>query len=99
MRRNAIIAGLILCAVVGYAGPEKISNPQARAARETALAVKADPKAAVTYATLHADYKAAKNAQAREAVIERVLAKLAGLEVIEAESKAKAKADAVKGKE
>lgn len=91
MHRNAIIAGLILCAVACYAGPEKISNPQAKAARETARAVKADPKAAVTCATLHADYKAAKNATQRDAVIERVLAKLAGIEVIEADVKAKQK--------
>ena len=91
MRRNVIIAGMILCAVAGYAGPEKISNPQAKAARETAKAVASDPKAAVTYATLHADYKAAKNAQAREAVVERVLRKLAGIEAIEAEQKRKEK--------
>jgi hypothetical protein len=39
MRRNVIIAGLILCAVACYAGPDKISNPQATQEREVAAVV------------------------------------------------------------
>lgn len=87
MHRNTIIAGLILCAVSCYAGPEKIINQQAKAAREREQAIAANTNTAVSFAALYADYKAANSTSKREAVLDRMLAKLAGIEVIEAEAK------------
>lgn len=92
---------ILLTAVVAAicsAGPIKLDQGKVDAA---VVAIKKNNSTStrVPFAALLADYKAAKNTADREAVLEKVLAKLAGLEVIEADSKAKAKADAVKGRE
>lgn len=92
MRRNIIISVAIMAASVALGGGVKIDNPQARANREKDAAIKANTNTAVTFATLYADYKAAKNTSQREAVMDRILAKLAGVEAIEAEQKQKQKA-------
>ncbi len=98
-REIIIIAAAIMAASACMAGGVKIENPKARASREKDAAIAANTNTAVSFAALYADYKAANSTSKREAVLEKVLAKLAGLETIEAESKAKVKSNAVKGRE
>lgn len=96
MRRNIIISVAIMAASACMAGGVKIDNPQARASREKDAAITANTNTAVSFASLYADYKAANSTSKREAVLDKMLRKLAGIETVEAEQKKKAREERVK---
>jgi hypothetical protein len=87
-----IVIGMMLSlAGLSYAGRVTLDTAAAERARAVNAAKAKVPSADKTYASLQAEYVAAKNTAEKDAVVKKLFEKLAGVETVEKEQKEKAK--------